>query len=106
MSTEKLKEKLAEYELEKEDIEANDFAKEIEEEVAAFRLEVEKKYAAKRQVELDKLDNYLFLLHELISDSEEEDKVAEQSTKRVMDDDEDDESPVIAASPILTANVL
>ena len=106
MSTEKLKEKLAEYELEKEDIEANDFAKEIEEEVAAFRLEVEKKYAAKRQVELNKIDNYLFLLHELISDSEEEDKVAEQSTKRVMDDDEDDESPAIATSPILTANVL
>lgn len=106
MSTEKLKEKLAEYELEKEDIEANDFAKEIEEEVAAFRLEVEKKYAAKRQVELNKIDNYLFLLHELISDSEEEDKVAEQSTKRVMDDDEDDESPAIATSPILTGSVL
>lgn len=105
MSTEKLKEKLAEYELEKEDIEANDFAKEIEEEVAAFRLEVEKKYAAKRQVELNKIDNYLFLLHELISDSEEEDKVAEQSTKQVMDD-EDDESPAIATTPILTANVL
>lgn len=106
MSTEKLKEKLAEYELEKEDIEANDFAKEIEEEVAAFRLEVEKKYAAKRQVELNKIDNYLFLLHELISDSEEEDKVAEQSTKRVMDDYEDDESPAIATSPILTGSVL
>lgn len=105
MSTEKLKEKLAEYELEKEDIEANDFAKEIEEEVAAFRLEVEKKYAAKRQVELNKIDNYLFLLHELISDSEEEDKVAEQTTKQVMDD-EDDESPSIAAAPILAANVL
>ena len=105
MSTEKLKEKLAEYELEKEDIEANDFAKEIEEEVAAFRLEVEKKYAAKRQVELNKIDNYLFLLHELISDSEEEDKVAEQTTKQVMDD-EDDESPAIATTPILTANVL
>lgn len=105
MSTEKLKEKLAEYELEKEDIEANDFAKEIEEEVAAFRLEVEKKYAAKRQVELNKIDNYLFLLHELISDSEAEDKVAEQSTKQVMDD-EDDESPAIATSPILTGSVL
>lgn len=105
MSTEKLKEKLAEYELEKENIKANDFAKEVEEEVAAFRLEVEKKYAAKKQLELDKLDNYLFLLSELIEVSEEEDKAIEQSAHQIVNEDEDD-APDIAIASIPTANVL
>lgn len=73
MSTEKLKEKLAEYELKREEIEANDFAAEIEKELAEYRIALEKKYADKKEEELAKADAYLFLLNELIAESEQED---------------------------------
>lgn len=75
MSTEKLKEKLAEYELKREEIEANDFAAEIEKELAEYRIALEKKYADKKEEELAKADAYLFLLNELIAESEQEDMV-------------------------------
>ena len=48
MSTEKLKEKLAEYELKREEIETNDFADEIENELAEYKAVLEKKYAGTR----------------------------------------------------------
>lgn len=75
MSTEKLKEKLAEYELKREEIEANDFAAEKEKELAEYRIALEKKYADKKEEELAKADAYLFLLNELIAESEQEDMV-------------------------------
>ena len=43
MSTEKLKEKLAEYELKKEELGNNDFTSEIEQELAEYKQVLEKK---------------------------------------------------------------
>ena len=72
MSTQKLKEKLAEYELKKEELEANDHASEIEAELAEFKLALERKYADKKAAELSKMEANLFLLNELITESEQE----------------------------------
>lgn len=74
MSTEKLKEKLAEYELKREEIETNDFADEIENELAEYKAVLEKKYADKKADELVKADAYIFLLNELIAESEQEEE--------------------------------
>lgn len=74
MSTEKLKEKLAEYELKKEELGDNDFTSEIEQELAEYKQVLEKKYADKKAEELSKIDANLFLLNELIAESELEDE--------------------------------
>lgn len=70
MSTEKLREKLAEYELKKEELEANDYSTEIEAELTEFKLALERKYADKKAEELSKMEANLFLLNELIAESE------------------------------------
>ena len=72
MSTEKLKEKLAEYELKKEELGNNHFTSEIEQELAEYKQVLEKKYADKKAEELSKIDANLFLLNELITESEQE----------------------------------
>lgn len=74
MSTEKLKEKLAEYELKKEELGDNDFTSEIEQELAEYKQVLEKKYADKKAEELSKIDANLFLLNELIAESELDDE--------------------------------
>lgn len=74
MSTEKLKEKLAEYELKKEELGNNDFTSEIEQELAEYKQVLEKKYADKKAEELSKIDANLFLLNELIAESELDDE--------------------------------
>ena len=74
MSTEKLKEKLAEYELKKEELGNNHFTSEIEQELAEYKQVLEKKYADKNADELSKSDANLFLLNELIAESELEDE--------------------------------
>lgn len=49
MSAEKLKEKLAEYELKKEELGNNDFTSEIEQELAEYKQVLEKNTPTKRR---------------------------------------------------------
>lgn len=81
MTKEKLTEKLIDYESKKETLSANTFAAEIDAEVAEYKKTVVAKYEAQKNSDMEKLDHYISLLQDLISEAEEEEEAEIEAAK-------------------------
>lgn len=91
MTKERLEEKLAQCELEAEELKNNDFADEIDAEVAEFKLRVQAKYAREKEKNLAQYETRKQLLTELIAEAADEEHISQEEEQ-----DETDATIIVA----------